>query len=94
MKKIILTDEEKQILKEVEAGEWKSVKNLAKVKKEMQLAAEYTLAKTKNINIRLSAGDLYKLKAKAMEVGIPYQTMVAAVLHKFANKEKGIEISI
>lgn len=85
MKDPKLTVEEKQLLKEVEAGEWKSVKNLEKVKEEMAAAAAYTLAKMKkkNINIRISEMDLLKLKTKAEEEGLPYQTLVASILHKY-----------
>jgi len=43
------------------------------------------LGKTKNINIRLSHKDLLKLKSRAVASGIPYQTLVASVLHRFAN---------
>jgi predicted DNA binding CopG/RHH family protein len=42
--------------------------------------------KTKNINIRISERDLYKLKAKAIEEGIPYQTLASSILHKSAAK--------
>ena len=44
-----------------------------------------TLNKTRNINIRLSERDLQKLKVKAMERGLPYQTLVASVVHQFSN---------
>lgn len=83
-KNLKLDPEEKEILRSVEAGEWKPVKNLAKEKKRIQAIAKYTLEKTKNINIRLSQRDLLGLKAKAIEEGIPYQTLAASLLHKYA----------
>ena len=52
----------------------------------LEEAARNTLNKTKNINIRLSEKDLHKLKVKAAEDGIPYQTLAGSVLHRFANK--------
>ena len=87
MKYFILDQEEQQLLEEFERGEWKSVKNFAKEKKFYEAIARNTSNKTKNINIRLSEKDLHKIKVKAAEDGIPYQTLVGSVLHRFANKE-------
>lgn len=86
MKYFILSEEEEQILKDYEEGKLTSIDNLEEEKKRYQKIAKATLNKTKNINIRLSEKDLRKLKAKAMEEGIPYQTLVGSVLHRFANK--------
>lgn len=83
MKYYDLTDEEKELLEAVESGKAKRIKNYAQVKKAVIAAARNTLNKTKNINIRLSEGVLSKLKAKAVEEGIPYQTLVSSVLYKF-----------
>ena len=91
MKYFILDQEEQQLLEEFERGEWKSVKNFAKEKKRFEAIARNTLNKTRNINIRLSEKDLHKIKVKAAEDGIPYQTLVGSVLHRFANRE-GIEL--
>lgn len=84
MKMYQLDPEEIQILKDFEAGKYKPVRNFAKRKKELMAAARATIAKTKNINIRLSELDLTRLKVKAMEEGLPYQTLVASILHKYA----------
>ena len=81
-----LTSEEQQILEDFEAGEFVSVPNLGTVKARMVQAAKNTLNKTRNINLRLSERDLYHLKAKAIEEGIPYQTLAASILHKAAVK--------
>lgn len=83
MKYYDLTDEEKELLEAVESGKAKRVKNYVQAKKAVMAAARNTLNKTKNINIRLSEGVLSKLKAKAVEEGIPYQTLVSSVLYKF-----------
>lgn len=85
MKTIILDDEEEQILKDFEAGKYVRVKNFEQEKKRLQEIARNTLNKTKNINIRLSERDLYKLKAKAVSEGLPYQTLASSILHKSVN---------
>jgi predicted DNA binding CopG/RHH family protein len=77
-----LEKEEVDILEAFERGEFKSVPKLAARKKELQKIAKNTFNKTRNINIRLSERDLYRLKAKAMEEGIPYQTLASSILHK------------
>lgn len=86
MKYFELDEEEQELLKEFDRGEWKPIKDFAKMKKLYEEYARNTLNKTKNINIRLSEKDLQKLKRKAMEEGLPYQTLVSSVLHKFAAK--------
>ena len=82
MKYYELDDEEKQLLEEIERGEWVPVKNFAKRKEELIQIAKNTLNKTRNINIRLSERDLHKLKTKAAREGIPYQTLVSSILHR------------
>lgn len=87
MKRYKLDEEEKEILRSVEAGEWESMSSaeLEKEKKRLQRVAENTLRKRKNINVRISEIDLLKLKTKALEEGLPYQTLIASILHKFVN---------
>jgi len=85
MKYYDLDKEEKQILEDFEKGKYVSIKDFPKAKKAFQEAAVYTLAKAKNINIRLSQKDLLKLKARAIEDGLPYQTLVSSILHRFIN---------
>lgn len=87
MKHIIFDKEEEQILKDFEDGKYVRVKNFEQEKKRLQEIARNTLNKTRNINIRLSEKDLHKLKVKAVRDGIPYQTLVGSVLHRFANRE-------
>jgi len=86
MKVYQLDPEEEEILKAFEEGKLIRVKNFEKEKKMLQEAARNTLNKTKNINLRLSEKVVFKLKAKAAEEGIPYQTLAASILHKFVNK--------
>jgi len=79
-----LSKEEKEILKDFEAGELKSVLTPRR-KKMLQEAAEETFKKDKRINIRISSRDLASLQRRALEEGIPYQTLVASVLHKYVS---------
>jgi predicted DNA binding CopG/RHH family protein len=85
-KKITYFDEEeKELIESVERGEWETISenNLKTQKKEAQIYAEGTLKKDKRMNIRISERDLKNLKIKALEEGIPYQTLVSMVLHKY-----------
>lgn len=86
MKQYVLDEEEEEILKAFEEGRLVRVKDFEKEKKLLEEAARNTVNKTKNINLRLTERDLHKLKTKAIEEGIPYQTLAASVLHKFAAK--------
>jgi len=79
-----LSKEEKEILKAFEAGEFKSVLTPRR-KKALQAAAEETFKKDKRINIRISSRDLESLQRRALEEGIPYQTLVSSVLHKYVS---------
>ena len=85
-----LSDEEQEILDDFEnaldKGEIKHGPDFAKRKKELERVARNMLNKTRNINIRLSERDLHKLKVKAMEEGIPYQTLASSILHKSTAK--------
>jgi predicted DNA binding CopG/RHH family protein len=84
--KFKLDPEEKAILESFERGEWKPVKNLKKRKKELERSASLTLKllKSKNINLRLQPSTLEKLKESAAKQGLPYQTLAASVLHRYA----------
>ena len=84
MKYYDLTNEEKKLIKAFENGEFVSVDKLASKKKSYQGYAKDTLSKKANINLRLSRKVIQKLKAKAVENGIPYQTLASSVLHRFA----------
>lgn len=81
-----LDPEEKTQLQQVEAGEFVSANNVDTLKEEAVLASKNSLNKTTNINIRLSLRDVNKLKTKAAQEGMPYQTLVASILHKSATK--------
>ena len=74
---------EKNLEDSFSKGEWKSVKNLASEKKRLTLAAKATMKKNKTMNIRVNEVDLNSLRARALEEGIPYQTLVTSILHKY-----------
>ncbi len=75
--------EEKAILDSVEKGEWKSVRRVKGKIIKYQESARATFRKDKRINIRISEKDLVGIQKKAVEEGLPYQTLISSVLHKF-----------
>lgn len=79
-----LDKNEKAILKDFEAGKLKSVSGAKKKASTYRQYARQTLNKARNINIRLSNKDLQKIKMRAIEKGIPYQTLISSLLHQFS----------
>ena len=85
MKKTLYLDEEEKDMEEaLDRGEWRSARNVKEEIGKHQQYARNTLLKDKRVNIRISSGDLEALQTKAVEEGLPYQTFIASVLHKFA----------
>jgi predicted DNA binding CopG/RHH family protein len=80
-----LTKEEKEILDSFEKGEWVPVTNLTQRKKELSAYARNTLRKDKRLNIRISERDLIELQRRAVKEGLPYQTYISSIIHKFIN---------
>jgi predicted DNA binding CopG/RHH family protein len=74
---------EKELERSIDNNEWKSVENLSEMKKQFKQAAKNTLLKNQRMNIRIPQRDLESLKTKALEEGMPYQTLVSSVLHKY-----------
>lgn len=85
MSKIKLDKEEKDILESFERGEWKQVKNFKTELKKHQRYAKNTLKKDKRVNIRISSKDLEEIQALAVENGIPYQTLMTSILHRYVH---------
>lgn len=75
--------EEREILESFNKGEWSSVKNLKSKRKKYRAYAKETLKKNKRINIRVSSKDLEDIQKIAIEEGLPYQTFIASILHKY-----------
>ena len=83
MKKYNLDAEERELLNSIEAGEWTSVDNVQEEILNHQEMAKNTLKKDKRVNLRMSSKDLEAIKTYAVEEGLPYQTLMSSVLHKF-----------
>ena len=79
-----LDKEEKEILKSYEADEWESVSN-KKVKSKYEKVASDTFKKDRRVNIRISSKDLNSLQTLALREGLPYQTLISSVLHKYVS---------
>lgn len=79
-----LDHEEEELLSSFEKDEWKTVKNIEKEKGRARKTASKTLRKDVRINIRLSSSDILNIKQIAAYEGLPYQTLIASVLHKYA----------
>jgi len=80
-----LKNDEQELLESVEAGEWQSVPDRETEVSRYQGYAAATFKKDRRINIRISSKDLNALQKRALREGIPYQTLVASVLHKFVS---------
>ena len=94
VKKYKLDDEEAELLRSFEAGEWESVPDLKKRKQELKEAVEYTwkLRKSANANFRIQLGELNRLKKRAAEKGIRYQTLLTTLVHQYLEGE--IEVKL
>lgn len=79
-----IDEEEKDIIESFKTGGFKLVEDLQKAKKEHEKAASNTLKK-RPINIRLQENDIKKIKSIAKEDGIPYQTLISSIVHRYAN---------
>ena len=84
MNKVKLDQEERELLDAFEAGEFESALTDERKNFLIQLA-ENTFKKDKRINIRISSRDLAALQRRALEEGLPYQSLVASVLHKYVS---------
>jgi len=82
-KKIRYDDEEVEILQAFEAGYLESVKDSVERAKSHKAAAAGTFKKDQRLNIRISSRDLKNLQARALEEGVPYQTLAASLVHKY-----------
>ena len=83
IKKAHFDEEELEILQALEAGSLKAVTDSSQRIKSHRAAAAATFKKDQRLNIRISSRDLKNLQARALEEGIPYQTLAASLLHKY-----------
>jgi len=77
-----LDEEEMELAKSLDQEGW--ISDLTKKeKKKYEESARYSLSKRKRINIRMSERDLKRIQAKAIEEGIPYQSLISMLIHKY-----------
>ena len=79
-----LDPDELQLLEDYESGQLLSVATKAELQR-LRDAARATAVKDKRVNIRLSSADLMDIQARALAEGMPYQTLIASVLHKYVS---------
>jgi predicted DNA binding CopG/RHH family protein len=80
-----LTKEEKAVLRSVERRDWRSTRGVKDKIQQYRGFARATVRKDKRVNIRMSEKDLVRFQKKAMQEGLPYQTLISSVLHKYIN---------
>lgn len=85
-KKPKLDKEEQDLLSSFERGEWKTARSAKSLMEQANTAAVEFLKKDARINIRISSFDLDLIKQIAVREGLPYQSLITSVLHKFAHK--------
>lgn len=85
-----LDEYEQDILQSVENGDWKSKKNIDERLLELQSYIKHQ--KKKAISIRINENDIYELKKKALENGIPYQNLIQVLIHQFASNKIHLNI--
>lgn len=85
MNNYVLDDEEQEILSAFESGELNSIPALDKQLNKHRKVAAATLKSDKKVNIRLASRDLMEIQKLALAEGIPYQALIASVVHKFVD---------
>ena len=79
-----LDTDEKELLESVERGEWKSTGAAKRERARYARSAKATFRKDRRLNIRLSSKDLEAIQKRALAEGLPYQTLISSLLHKYA----------
>lgn len=80
-----LDADEKELLQSVESGEWKSAGGDKRERARYTRYAAATFRKDRRLNIRVSSKDLEAIQKRALEEGLPYQTLISSLLHKYAS---------
>jgi predicted DNA binding CopG/RHH family protein/uncharacterized DUF497 family protein len=80
-----LDADEKELVESVERGEWKSAKGGKRERARHSRYAKATFRKDRRLNIRLSSKDLEAIQKRALAEGLPYQTLISSLLHKYAS---------
>lgn len=79
-----LNADEKELLESVERGEWKSAGRGKPERTRYSRYAKATFRKDRRLNIRLSSKDVEAIQKRALAEGLPYQTLISSLLHKYA----------
>jgi len=77
--------DEKGIVDSFERGEWRSTKGGKQERNRYARYARATFRKDRRVNIRVSSKDLEAIQKRALEEGLPYQTLISSLLHKYAS---------
>lgn len=85
MSKVKLDQEETELLESFEAGEWRPVEGSEAKASQYRDYARATFKKDRRVNIRVSSKDLIGIQKRALEEGVPYQTLIASILHKYVS---------
>jgi len=80
-----LDPKEKKVADSVERGEWRSVPRWKQERKRYGRYAAATFRKDRRVNIRISSKDLEAIQKRALEDGLPYQTLISSLLHKYVS---------
>jgi len=85
MSDLKLQPDELELLASYENEEWQSLTNVKEQAAQYQVYARAAFRKDKRINIRISEKDLLDLQKRALREGIPYQTLISSILHKYVS---------
>ena len=87
-----LDNEEQELLDSFENGEWEVAEDSEEIKKVLFQASENMMKKNKKITLRVTDYDLTKLKSRSLETGIPYQTILNALIHQYVQGDISIRL--
>ena len=76
---------EKEILESVDRGEWRSARGVKREQTRYSRYARATFRKDRRLNVRISTKDLEAIQKRALEEGLPYQTLISSLLHNYAS---------
>lgn len=88
-----LDREEKELLESFEGGEWESVADKDAELERYREVGRATFRKDQRVNVRISSKDLEALKKRALVEGIPYQTLITSILHKYVSGRLNEKVS-
>lgn len=78
-----MSTEEREILEKFERGELRTASSVESEIEMARQAARNTFNKTRRVNLRVTERDFSLAHARAREEGIPYQTLLSSVIHKY-----------